>query len=175
MAPMWAKRTLSYEGKVVLGHIARSFFPAYLPGQRTHYGSVVYSTNDIPTMQLFAMAFEVNELRKDKTPPPPGTERIARAMRDDRSRFARLALPLCVSRLESCYLANLCIHRTRLPLGYLHDRLVPLLIAPHKTQWCCLLPLRFWALSFTTLWKSGLPALAPEPLKAQCAMFGVRP
>lgn len=175
MTPAVAKRILLYEGQVVLGHVARAFFPAYIPGKHTHYGSIVYSTDPVPVDSLFALAWRVNELRKDKAPPPAGTERIASAIRDDRSQFARLLLPPSIGGLERCFLANVCIHRSRLPLGYLHDRLVPLLIAPAKTEWCTLLPIRFWPDTLKGTWVSGPPVYDPGPFKARCAIHGIQP
>ena len=175
MTPAAAKRILLYQGQVVLGHVARAFFPAYIPGRNTHYGSVVYSTDSVPVDSIFALAWRVNELRKDKAPPPAGTEKVASAIRDDRSQFARLMLPPSVGGLERCFFANVCIHRSRLPLGYLHDRLVPLLIAPAKTEWCTLLPIRFWPDSLRANWSSGPPAYEPEPFKAQCSLYGIQP
>ena len=175
MTPVAEKRILHYEGSVVMGHFARAFFPAYIPGTATHYGSVVYSIDPVPADSLFELAWRVNELRKDSSPPPSGTENVALAIRDDQSQFARIMLPPSVSGLERAYFGNICVHRSRLPLGYLHDRLVPLLVAPGKSEWCTLLPLRFWDDKFKSIWSSGPPAYDPEPFKAQCYLSRIQP
>ncbi|MEI9895254.1 MAG: hypothetical protein WDN28_15525 [Chthoniobacter sp.] len=49
--PIAAQAVLQDEGRVVWAHVARAFFPAYMPGRHTHYGSVVYAwkiTSPIP-------------------------------------------------------------------------------------------------------------------------------
>ena len=70
MIPAEARRILLYKGNVVMGHFARAFFPAYIPGKITHYGSVVYASDPVPVDSLFELAWRVNELRKDNSPPP---------------------------------------------------------------------------------------------------------
>ncbi len=166
-------KLLAYEGSVVFGHFARAFFPAYIPGKQTHYGSVVYSTDPDGKADLFDIAWRINVLREGR--PPKGAEKVAAAIRDDRSQFVRMEVSEAVGAPSECYFANLCIHRTRLPLGYLHSRLVPLLIAPKKTPWCCLLPLRFWSSEMRAVWESGAPLYDAAAFAAQCRQFRVTP
>jgi hypothetical protein len=175
VAPFKAKRILLYEGIVVMGHVARAFFPAYIPGKGAHYGSVVYSADPAPVDSLFELAWRVNELRKDNTSPPLGTEKVAAAIRDDRSQFARILLPPSIGGVTRAFFANICIHRSRLPLGYIHDRLVPLLIAPDKTDWCTILPLRFWDEEFKRIWSSGPAVYDQKEFKLRCQVLGIRP
>ena len=174
-SPRKDRLLLAYEGIVTFGHFARAFFPAYIPGDHTHYGSVVYSNDPAFSDAVFDLAWRVNELRKDQSAPPPGTETIANAIRDDSSDFARIELPQTLGVGGLCYFANICIHRTRLPLGYLHSRLVQILIQPSRTPGCCILPLRFWGQRMIDIWASGLPAYPAEPFLKQCRVFGVRP
>jgi len=174
-APSPAKAALLYEGEVVWGMIARAFFAAYLPGKNTHYGSVIYSTGGPEFDSVFELAWKVNELRQDNSPPPPGTQAIAQAMRNDRSDFARLMLPREIDESESSYLANLCIHRTRLSGGYLHERLLPILICPKKTPWCCILPLRFWSAQMKDVWLAGSPANDPVRYQAMLKKYNIEP
>jgi hypothetical protein len=166
---------LAYHGRVVLAHFARAFFPAYIPGVNTHYGSVVYCTDPHASSGLFDLAWRVNELRRDSLPPPPGTERVAFAIRDDQSDFARIEMPLALGVASGCFFANICILRSRLPLGYLHSRLVPILICPEETQWCCLLPLRFWSSRFSEIWASGDPAYPVAAFLPQCRQLNITP
>jgi hypothetical protein len=175
MATAAAKRILGYEGKVVWGHFARAFIPAYIAGTQTHYGSVVYSTDATPRDSIFDLAAKVNQLRDGKSEIPKGTEQLARAINDDRSQFTRLTLPPALGVTGNCFLANLCIHRSRLPLGYIHDRLVPLLIAPEKTEWCSILPLRFWPDTLQAHWTSGPPAGDQARYRAMCAAYNTQP
>jgi hypothetical protein len=174
-APRDFKTKLLLNGEVVWGLIARSFFAAYVPGRNTHYGSVVYSVEKHEPDSVFELAWRVNELRKDRSIPPKGTEAIANAMRDDTSGFARLRLPVELDAFGESYLANLCIHRTRLPGGYLHDRLLPILIAPKQTEWCCILPLRFWSPGFKEVWLSGPPAYEPSQFSYMFAQYKIQP
>ncbi len=175
MTPSRDLKTLMFDGVVTLGHFARAFFPAYIPGRHTHYGSVVYSDDTTAAAQLFDLAWRVNELRRDSGPPPMGTETVARAIRDDRSDFSRIEMPPALGVGPGRYFANICIQRSRLPTAYVHSRLVPLLIRPELSNWCCLLPLRFWSPRLTEIWRSGDPAYAPEPFIQQCRRFSVKP
>jgi len=125
MTPRSAQKVLGHRGRVVWGLVSRAFFPSYIPGRNTHYGSVVYGLDHHEPDSIFELAWSVNQLREAGVTPPPGTERVAAAIRDDRSNFVRLKLPVEVGAHGTSYFANLCIHRTRLPLGYIHDRLLP--------------------------------------------------
>jgi hypothetical protein len=182
-APRADREKLLYQGQVVWSVIARAFFPAYVPGRNTHYGSVVYGLNpeDAGTVSsfedsVFDLAWQVNELRREGAPPaPPGAERVAAAISDDRSSFARIRLPESIGAHGESYFANLCVHRTRLPTGYLHERLLPLLIAPGVTEWCCILPLRFWAPRLREIWASGPPISPPERYAAMLAHYNIKP
>jgi hypothetical protein len=173
--PPKAKATLLYHGRVVWGLIARAFFAAYLPGRNTFYGSVVYSLDAYEPDSIFELAWRVNELRKNNAPPPKGTETIARAIRDDSSDFARLRLPTEVDAYGSSYLANLCIQRTRLPKGYLHERLLPILVSPEETEWCCILPLRFWSPKLKEIWLTGSPAYEPAEYAQMLPHYKIQP
>jgi hypothetical protein len=173
--PKGDRMILGYHGYVVLGHFARAFFPAYIPGTRTHYGSVVYSLDPAGCDDLFELAWRVNQLRKSGAPPPPGTEQVAWAIGDDQSQFSRLDLPAQLGGNGKGCFGNLCIHRSRLPLGYLHSRLVPILIEPRRTKWCCLLPLRFWSSHLIGIWQSGPPCYPQEVFSARCRALGINP
>ena len=175
VTPLKAKRALLFRGHVVWGLISRAYFPAYVPGRRTHYGSVVYALDVHEPDSIFELAWAVNELRANNDTPPPGTEKVAAAIRDDHSSFIRLSLPEEVGAHGEAYFANLCIHRTRLPGGYLHDRLLPLLVAPGKTEWCCILPLPGWPQRLRDLWLSGPPANDPVEFNRRLAHFNIRP
>jgi len=166
---------LGYDGHVVLAHFARAFFPAYIPGYRTHYGSVVYSSDPAACDDVFEISWRVNQLRKSGAPPPPGTEVVARAIGDDQSEFSRLDLPPQLGGNGKGCFGNLCIHRDRLPMGYLHSRLVPILIEPGRTRWCCLLPLRFWSATLTKIWESGPPSHPLDLFSVRCRAMGIQP
>ena len=166
-------KRLAYEGTVVFGHFTRAYFPAYISGTNTHYGSVVYSSDPDGKADLFDLAWRINVLREGR--PPKGTEKVAAAIQNDRSQFARLELPAELGAPAGCYFANLCIHRTRLPLGYIHSRLVPLLIARKKTSWCCLLPLRFWSPEMRLVWESGAPLYNQAAFEDQCRRAKIIP
>lgn len=173
--PAKDKRALLYKGQVVWAMFARAFFPAYVPGRNTHYGSVVYSVTPHAPYSVFEMVYRLSELRDGSSLPPHGTEEIAAALNDDESNFSRLRLPSTLGAQGEWYFANVCIHRSRLPLGYLHDRLVPILIAPAETEWCCILPLRYWAPKLKDLWGSGPPAHPPSRFTDMMQTHGVEP
>lgn len=174
-SPRADRLLLSYDGHVTLGHFARAFFPAYIPGDQTHYGSVVYASDPTSCDEVFDLAWRVNELRRDHSRPPAGTEIVAQAIRDDTSDFARIEMPSALGVGTGRYFANICIHRSRLPLRYLHSRLVPILIHHSATPWCSLLPLRFWSPQMIEIWESGSPAYPAEEYAAHCRKFGIRP
>ncbi|MEI9895253.1 MAG: hypothetical protein WDN28_15520 [Chthoniobacter sp.] len=100
---------------------------------------------------------------------------MTQAMRDDQSSFTRLRIPVEAGAHGEAYLANLCIHRTRLPAGYLHSRLLPVLVAPPRTSYCCILPLRFWAPALTELWSSGPPVRPAFAYAALLERFKIEP
>jgi hypothetical protein len=167
--------TLHYEGQVVWGFVTRAFFPAYIPGSRTHYGSVVYSIDPHEPDSVFELAWQVNRLREYGVSPPPNTQTIAAAINDDRSNFSRLKLPVELGAHGDSYFANICIHRTRLPSGYLHDRFLPILVAPQRSEWCCILPLRFWSPALKEAWLTGPPAYVPAQFAAMISRYKVKP
>ena len=175
ITPRGAKKAMLYRGSVVWGLIARAFFPSYLPGRNTHYGSVVYALDSHEPDSVFELAWRVNQLRENNSPPPVGTEQIASAIRDDRSSFRRLRLPVELEAYGEAYLSNLCIHRSRLPTGYVHDRLLPILVAPSETEYCCILPLRFWTAMLKQIWSSGPPAYEPSVFTEMLAVYKVQP
>lgn len=175
ITPLDAKRALVYRGHVVWGLITRAFFPSYVPGRNTHYGSVVYGLDGHEPDSVFDLAWCVNQLRENDATPPVGTEQIASAIRDDRSNFSRLRLPLDLGAHGESYLSNLCIHRSRLPTGYLHDRFLPLLVAPVETEWCCILPLRFWTPMLKEIWSRGPPAYEPLVFAEMMAHYKIQP
>jgi len=174
MNAMSAKQALLYRGRLVWGHFARAYFPAYVPGRRTHYGSVVYSEDEPPQDSIFHVAWRVNLLR-ERQAIPAGAEAAAAAIRNDRSSFNRMKLPPSVGVDGRCYFANICIHRTRLPLGYLHDRCVPILIAPADTEACCIVPLRFWTRELREVWSGGPPAYDPELFRTRLTQHNIEP
>src|SRR6185369_2936500 len=106
---------------------------------------------------------------------PSGCEKVAAAIRDDRSNFARIRLPVELAGRGESYFGNLCIHRGRLPSGYVHDRLLPILIAPKETHWCCILPLRCWPAALKERWQSGPPAHEPSAFTAMMGLYNVKP
>lgn len=175
VTPWDDRMMLAHEGTVVLGHFVRAFFPAYIPGRRAHYGSVVYGKDPAMCTEVFDLAWRVNELRQNHRPPPQGTEIVASSIRNDQSSFPRIELPPALGVEKGRFVANLCIHRSRLPLGYIHSRLVPLLICPDKTHWSCLLPRRFWSPRMVEVWKSGPPVYPREAFAAQCRYMRVKP
>jgi hypothetical protein len=175
MTPRSANEALLYRGRIVWGLISRAFFPAYIPGRHTHYGSVVYALDTHEPDSIFELAWSVNQLREPGVTPPPGTEKIAAAIRDDRSNFVRLRLPVEVGAHGTSYFANLCLHRTRLPLGYIHDRLLPILVAPEITEWCCILPLRGWPPALRQIWSSGRPAYDPASFDQMLRLYKIEP
>jgi len=175
LALQHAKESLLYRGYVVWGCITRAYFPAYIPGKHTHYGSVVYTLVERDPSPVFQLAQAVNRLREDRSPAPAGTEKVAAAIRDDHSTFVRLKLPAEIGADPRSYLGNICIHRTRLPSGYLHDRLLPILVIPEETDWCCILPLRGWPPRLREIWLSGPPAYQPDAFDRMLKDHKIRP
>lgn len=175
LIPKRAHRHLLSSGRVVWGHSARAFLGAYVPGKETFYGSVVYSVTEPVLDDVFELAYQVNELRQDDSFPPEGTEEVATAIRDDSSKFTRIRLPAEIGVKGEAYFANISFLRSRLPLGYLHDRLLPILIAPDKTPWCALLPLRFWPEELRDTWESGTSALPSESVREALRQMEIEP
>lgn len=170
-----ANNALLRNGRVVWAWIARAFFPSYMPGVNTHYGSVVYAMDENEPDSLPELWEAVNRLRDPNVVPPKGCEKLAIGMRTDRNCTARLLLPPELGALGESYFADMCILRTRLPGGYLHRRLVPILAASRDTEACCILPLRGWTPEFKQLWLSGPPAFDPRQFSGMLQKYKVTP
>lgn len=173
MTPRSDKKKLLLHGKVVWGVVTRAFKPAYIPGKHTFYGSVAYSLDSLDCP--FELAWKVNQLREYYPTIPKGAEKVAKSIQNDLSNFARMKLPKELDITGESYFANICIHRERLPLNYIHNRLLPVLVAPDKTKWCCILPLEYWDEEFKQIWTSGPPIYLPEEVTDILVEYDVKP
>jgi hypothetical protein len=165
--------TVTNFGHLTWGVFTRAFWPIYRPGITPRfYGSVVFSfgTQDEDSPSLFEVAQEIRTLRDDDEDPLEGVEDFARIIRDDYSAEARVPVPGILAMRNGCHLQSIGIERHKLPCGYLHHRLVPIITHP-AIPYATLVHHRYWSPDFTTTWLSGHPLLSREELESYQADF----
>jgi Fe-S cluster assembly iron-binding protein IscA len=153
------------EGEVVWGHVVMANRALYEPGDRDHPGNVVYSPKahfDEHPEDLTAIAHAVYAL-KDTAPDDPALAEVAATISDDYNGVEKQRLPKALTGGRVVYLAWTIFHRSRLPKGYLADRLVPLLICPKQTPANMVLPLPYWPRELAEQWGRLDQVLAQVP------------
>lgn len=165
------------QGRIVWGVFARAFWPIYTRGENNHYGTVLCGLQP-PALDRGVFLFELGQtlrnLRENGGEKPEHRE-FFQAVRDDFDSTSRLMVPGDLAASREIYFQAIYIHREKLPAGYLHHRLVPIII--HETiPYASILPLRFWGDEFSDIWKSGSPPLSEATLQQyQLANPGVIP
>lgn len=172
---LFTKMIVLNRGRLVWGCFARAFWPAYVPGARNHYGTVLLSFD--PSFEdspgLFRLSKELRELRNSDAE-PVGFGRFCRIIRDDHHGPNRVRVPAQLTGGKIVYYQSICIQRKRLPIGYLHHRLVPVLALP-TIRYCMILPLRFWSARLREIWQFGEPLLDAQEINHYQRAFPVVP
>ncbi len=151
-------------GRVVWGVFARAFWAIYRSGRNNHYGTVVLGFDSIfeDSSALFGISQDLRTLREG-VGEPEFLETFARQIRDDTKGRNRIRIPKELSCGRAAYFQLVYVPRTRLPCGYLHHRLVPVIAHP-ASSYACILPLEFWPADFKRKWLEGEPPLSAERL-----------
>jgi hypothetical protein len=153
-------------GVLTWGVFARAFWSIYQKGSwPLFFGSVIWSRaeEDEDAPSLFEIAEQVRIVR-DFDVPTEGIEEFVATIRDDYEMTQRIPVPESVAMREGYFLQSIGIPRRKLPDGYLHHRLVPIVTHP-KIPYATILDCRFWTEDFTTIWRSGDPLLSEEELQ----------
>jgi hypothetical protein len=163
-------------GHVVWGLFARAFWPIYMTGRNNHYGTVILSFDryfdDSPA--LFEITEDLRKLR-EAGGEPGHLKAFARQIRNDWESSNRIRIPKELSGGRDVFFQSIYIPRTRLPGGYLHNRLVPVFALP-ASSYACIVPLKFWPADFMRKWSEGEQLLSAGQLaEFQKAFPGVIP
>lgn len=95
--------------------------------------------------------------------PLDGIEGYAAVIRDDYSKPSRIPVPIPIAAKDGVYLQSIKIPRKILPCGYLHHRLVPIVVGD-RLPYASIIPHRYWGEEFRALWCSEDPPLSDEML-----------
>lgn len=152
-------------GRVTWGVFARAFWAIYQPGKSPiFFGSVIYSDDpaDEDSPALFEIAEYSRRVMEDDVP-LNGIEEYAAVIRDDHSLPPRIVVPTQIATKPGVYLQSIGIQREKLPRGYLHHRLVPIIV--HRSRpYASIIPQRYWGGKFRALWCAGDPLLSEQVL-----------
>jgi hypothetical protein len=155
-------------GIITWGVFTRAFWPIYQRGVSPRfYGSVIFSSSpeDEDAPSLFEIAQEVRTARDDDVA-IDGIEDFLSIIRDDYSLAMRVPVPEVLAMDPGYHLQSIGIERHKLPQGYLHHRLVPILTHP-RIPYATLVDCKYWSPGFTAIWQSGDPLLTP----AECRIY----
>ena len=159
-------------GRVVWGVFARAFWPIYIPGKHDHYGSVVFGFdhffNDSPA--LFEIVEDLRALREQGGEPKHLNKFAAQIRNDSFPTPNRVRIPPELAGERKAYFQSIYIPRTSLPGGYLHTRLVPIVVHP-MSSYAIMVPLKFWPEKFKAKWLEGKPPLDAQALAAYHIAF----
>lgn len=153
-------------GVVTWGVFTRAFWPIYQKGTSPlFFGSLIISCvpEDEDAPSLFEVAEEVRQVR-DYDVPVDGIEEFAEVIRDDYSKPMRVAVPERIAMRSGFFLQSIGIERRKLPDGYLHHRLVPVITHP-RYSYASIIHQRFWGEEFTAIWRSSERLLTDAELK----------
>jgi hypothetical protein len=158
-------------GTVVWGFFVRAFWPCYMAGRYSHYGTVIVSFD--PALEdpktLFEVGARLRNLRKP-VQVPPSLKDFVTALRDDYKGVPRLKIPGELTGGREIYFQSILALRNRLPTGILHHRLVPVLAHP-ESEYCTLVPHLCWPGEFKATWLKGDAPLSAKELAGYQARF----
>jgi hypothetical protein len=158
-------------GVVVWGYFVRAFWPCYMPGRNNHYGSVILSFDPFyeNSDNLSDLAGKVRALRQP-VEVPRSMAKFVGVLRNDHDSTPRIAVPGEVSGGRNVEFQSILMQRNRLPLAYLHNRVVPVIAHPFA-QYAMILPYIFWSDNFKSRWQTGEAPLSPAQLANYQARF----
>lgn len=162
----WGQWFTTKFGLLTWGVFTRAFWAIYQKGTSPlFFGSVIVSgaRDDEDAPSLFEVAEQVRVIR-DCDVPTDGIEDFADVIRDDYSMPMRVAVPESVAMQGGYFLQSIGIPRRKLPHGYLHHRLVPIVTHP-RIPYATILDCRFWNEDFKRIWRSGNPLLTEDNLR----------
>ena len=139
----------------------------FVPGRRDSAAAIVYSFDpffDSDPAVLEKAAAAVGRL-KNTRPPDPVLAKVAAEVTDEASREHDLVLPPRLTFGRTVRYDTLHVQRARLPVGYLVDGLLPVVIWEQLPTQVVLMPLEAWPKSIVETWQSEARAnpVAPEP------------
>jgi hypothetical protein len=153
-------------GRVTWAVFTRAFWAIYQPGlSPVFYGSVVVSDDvaDESTPSLFEIA-EYSRRVKEYDVPIDGIEEFARVIRDDNSLPDTMEIPVGIAMKRGVFLQTVGIERARLPCGYLHHRLLPVVYL-RRSGFVSIVHHRYWGAEFSARWCAGDALLSEEELR----------
>ncbi|HEV2695650.1 MAG TPA: hypothetical protein VG347_22350 [Verrucomicrobiae bacterium] len=160
-----AKFLLYNFGQIVWGVFARAFWPIYTPGKNNHYGSVVFGFDPFfkDTPALFEMTEDLRTLRENGGEPKHLKKFASQIRNDSFPTPNRVRIPPELAGERKAYFQSIYIPRPSLPGGYLHSRLVPIIVHP-MCSYAILMPVKFWPEKFKAKWLEGKPPLDSQAL-----------
>ncbi len=158
-------RTVAF-GRVTWAVFARAYWAIYQPGRSPgFYGSVIVS-ND-PVDDDGPVLFEIAEYTRrvsEYNVPLTGIEDFARVIRDDYELPPVMEVPESIAQKKGVFLQTILMERAKLPGGYLHHRLIPV-VAAAGSGFVSPVPHRYWGDEFRACWSGGDPLLSEARLR----------
>lgn len=153
-------------GRVTWAVFARAYWAIYQRGVSPgFYGSVLVS--DDPSDESSPALFEISEYSRrvrEFDVPLDGIKEYAHVIRNDDSPNDRIEVPVALAMKPGVWLHTILVERAKLPLGYLHHRLVPVVYV-RGSPFVSIIHHRYWGAEFRALWSAGDSPLPEEELR----------
>jgi len=162
-------KILAVHGQVVWAAFAQVNNGMFLPGPRDLPGVTIYSPDpyyDQHPEELREMGHACF-LLKGTAPRDPELNAVAQRMSDEHDFTLRLMLPRQLTAGREVYLGATMFHRSRLPDGCLQGNLLPLIIAPQKSELNMVLALEAWPAILRANWLDVEDVLQEIPCASQ--------
>jgi hypothetical protein len=152
-ADQWILRK---HGSVLWGHVVEANDLLRLPGGDDHPATVVWSLDPwfdraVDDLWRIADALGDPDLRRRSD---GETARFARRLTEHVGRVMQWSVPASLTSGRQVFLTSILVHRQHLPDGRLGSPLVPLLVAPGRSQAAMILPVAEWSPDLLDLWSA---------------------
>lgn len=147
-------------GEVVWGYLVSFNSSLLKKGKFDHPGSIVYSFNkEIATDPRILVSIANKILKLDKDNPNLELQTFAKELKDFSRPEIKKVIPKTLSGEIEVNYSNLMIIRKHLPGKTVKGLLVPVLVAPDYTNFCMILPSKYWSKELVLYWKNIINAI----------------
>ena len=157
------ERHLFNRGRPVWGSVVKANRALYLPGKIDLWGCAVFSFDpyfDGHTDELEAIRAAVSGVR-GSAPQDPVMSEFAKMVSEDYASFPRSLVPQSLSHGREVWYQEICIVRSRLPVAYLVDRLLPIIADANASAGIMVPPINCWADELVEEWKAKAASRPP--------------
>jgi hypothetical protein len=147
---------LRMHGSVLWGHVVEANDLLRLPSGDDHPATVAWSLDPwfdraVDDLRRIADALGDPDLRRRSD---GETARFARRLTEHVGRVMQWPVPASLTGGRQVFLTSIIVHRPHLPDGQLRSPLVPLLVAPGRSQAAMILPMAEWSAELRELWNA---------------------